>query len=51
LPRGAKLMLLFPPHGAERGFDVTGQVVRCERAEDGYEVGIRVLDRPTMNVA
>ena len=51
LQRDAKLTLLFPPHGAERGFDVTGQVVRCERAEDGYEVGIRVLDRPSMNVA
>lgn len=44
LPRDAKLTLFLPPHGPERGFDLYGNVARCESREEGYEVGIR-LDR------
>ncbi len=38
---GSKVVMFFPPHGPERGFDVVGQVVRCEKdANAGYHVGV-----------
>ena len=33
--------VLFPPHGPDLGFDVTGRVVRCHRRSQGHEIGIR----------
>lgn len=30
----------IPPHGADRGFDLVGHVVRSRPGEQGYQVGI-----------
>ncbi len=44
LPIGARLTLFLPPHGPERGFDLYGEVARCDAVEGGFELGIH-LDR------
>lgn len=41
----AKITVFFPPHGPERGLDLTGRVVRCTQREHGYDVGIRMTMR------
>lgn len=41
LPENAFVTVFIPPHGPERGFDVYGQIVRCQRKGQGYEIGIR----------
>lgn len=38
---GSTLAVFFPPHGPERGFDLYGQVVRCQPTDRGHELGIR----------
>jgi hypothetical protein len=38
---GARIAVFFPAHGPERGFDLVGTIVRCQRREQGWEVGIR----------
>ena len=43
------ITVIFPPHGPERGFDLTGRVVRCyesEETEGGHEIGIYLEERP-----
>ena len=40
------IVVFFPPHGAERGFDAYGHVVRCEPREHGHELGIQFDVRP-----
>lgn len=42
---GTAITVLFPPHGAERGFDLYGNVVRCERRGDLFELGISLRTR------
>lgn len=42
---GTRITVFFPPHGAERGFDASGTVVRCRAYEHGYELGIRLSAR------
>lgn len=37
---GHSVSVYFAPHGAETGFDLHGQVVRCRQRHDGYELGI-----------
>ena len=37
----ASILMLFPPHGPEGGYDTTGEVVRCTATSQGYEIGIR----------
>jgi hypothetical protein len=39
------LLIFFPPLGAGRGSDVAGRVVRCNRHEERFSVGI-VFDHP-----
>ena len=39
------LLLMFPPVGAGRGLDASGQVLRCVRCQDHYAVGV-AFDRP-----
>ncbi len=41
----SSVAVLFPPHGPERGFDVSGRVVRCQRRAVGHEIGIRFDER------
>ncbi len=41
----ATITVFFPPHGPERGMDMTGKVVRCTQREHGYDVGIRLTLR------
>ena len=41
IPLGSLLTVFFPAHGPEGGPDATGRVVRCERREEGYEIGVR----------
>ncbi|MBI1336656.1 MAG: hypothetical protein GC164_06810 [Phycisphaera sp.] len=36
-----RIVVFFPPHGPERGFDKYGQVVRCVHRDGGHELGIR----------
>ncbi len=36
-----RVVVFFPPHGPERGFDLHGRVVRCTAREHGHEVGIQ----------
>lgn len=43
--RGTSIVIFFPPHGAEPGFDRYGHVVRCASCEHGYEVGIRFITK------
>ncbi|NJO85244.1 MAG: PilZ domain-containing protein [Blastochloris sp.] len=38
---GSTIAVFFPPHGPERGFDLYGQVVRCQNTAEGHELGIR----------
>lgn len=45
LPIGCRVALLLPPHGPEQGFDLFGQVVRCDQAGGRYRIGI-ALDLP-----
>ncbi len=45
LDRTESVLLFFPPLGARPGRDVEGQVVRCTRRDDRFDVGI-VFDRP-----
>lgn len=47
LPLNAPIAIFFPPHGADRGFDLFGTVVRCFRRSDGkgHELGIRFSPR------
>ncbi len=42
---GSRISIFFPPHGAERGFDMIGRVVRCIPRVNGHEVGIRLEKR------
>lgn len=42
---GTSITVFFPPHGAERGFDVYGHVVRCVRRGAAYELGISLRTR------
>ncbi len=45
LSTDSTVAVLFPPHGPERGFDVSGRVVRCQRRAMGHEIGIRFDER------
>jgi hypothetical protein len=38
---GSRIAVFFPPHGPEHGFDLLGTIVRCQRREQGWEVGIQ----------
>lgn len=43
----ATMTLFFPPHGADRGFDAVGTVVRCNRHDgEHHELGIRFDFKP-----
>jgi hypothetical protein len=42
---GSVLTVYFPSHGADAGFDLFGQVVRCVRRETGHEIGILLSRR------
>ncbi|WP_432800136.1 PilZ domain-containing protein [Poriferisphaera sp. WC338] len=39
---GSRIVMFFPPHGNEKGFDLVGQVVRCESKHNQYEIGIKL---------
>ena len=43
---GAPIAVLFPPHGAEKGFDRYGHVVRCKARTWGHEIGVRFDAKP-----
>lgn len=40
-----QMTVFIQPHGPERGYDLNGAVVRCNKHELGYEVGIRTPSR------
>ena len=43
---GSDLTVFFPPHGPERGFDLSGHVVRCRQRDDSlYEIGIKLQSK------
>ena len=42
---GSPIVIFFPPHGPEGGFDRYGHVVRCSNTEQGHEIGIRFITK------
>lgn len=40
LNKGERLTVFFPPHGALRGWDAFGRVLRCEPSSFGYRVAV-----------
>ncbi len=38
--------VFLPPHGSERGVDLLGHVVRCQPADQGYQVAVQFDVRP-----
>jgi hypothetical protein len=44
LARDEELMLFIPPQGGRGGRDVRGRVVRCERIESQYRIGVAFND-------
>lgn len=40
LEPGERLNVFFPPQGANRGWDATGRVLRCEPSAMGYRVAV-----------
>ena len=40
-----RIVVFFPPHGPEKGFDLHGQVIRCASREHGHDIGIRFETR------
>lgn len=47
---GSKITVFFPPHGAEPGFDLIGQVVRCRSNANRHTLGI-LLSEPNAKAA
>jgi hypothetical protein len=45
IPDGATITVFFPPHGADRGFDAYGKVLRCDAVDGRYRVGIEFVGR------
>ena len=39
---GSRIVMFFPPHGNEKGFDLVGHVVRCNANDKGYRVGVKL---------
>jgi hypothetical protein len=39
---GTRVTAFFPAHGAEPGHNRVGRVVRCEPADGGYRIGLRL---------
>jgi len=37
---GSQITVFIPPHGPERGHDVFGRVIRCDRRDYGFEIGV-----------
>ena len=42
---GSSIAIFLPPHGAEQGMDVHGEIVRCIRRDYGHEIGIKIAAR------
>ena len=42
---GSSIVIFFPPHGPEGGFDRSGLVVRCKQTPHGHEIGIRFVSK------
>ncbi len=38
--------VFLPPHGAERGIDLLGHIVRCDAGEGGYRIAVQFDTRP-----
>lgn len=38
---GSSIAVMFSAHGPEQGFDRFGYVVRCDRRDKGYLIGVR----------
>ena len=47
---GSRITVFFPPHGAEPGFDLVGEVVRCNSNSDRHTLGI-LLTEPNTKLA
>ncbi len=39
---GTRLSVFMPPHGHDRGQDLSGQVVRCHKTAAGYIIGVQL---------
>ncbi len=50
VPVGSRITVFFPPHGAEPGFDLMGEVVRCHTNSDRHTLGI-LLSEPNAKLA
>lgn len=40
LPVGSRIVVFFPPHGPEAGFDLAGTIVRCQSNDDRHVIGV-----------
>lgn len=47
---GSRITVFFPPHGNEPGFDLVGEVVRCNSNADRHTLGI-LLTEPNTKLA
>lgn len=47
---GSRITVFFPPHGSEPGFDLVGEVVRCQSNNDRHTLGIQ-LSEPNTKIA
>lgn len=50
IPVGSRITIFFPPHGPEAGFDLVGEVVRCNSNDDRHTIGV-LLSEPNNKLA
>ena len=44
---GSRITVFFPPHGAEPGFDLAGEVVRCVSKDNLHNIGVALDENNT----
>ena len=44
---GNRVTVFFPPHGAEPGFDLAGEIVRCKTHDNQHTLGVALEETQT----
>ena len=47
IPVGSQIVVFFPPHGADPGFDLSGEIVRCHTNGDRHTIGVALEESQT----